>query len=93
MAKCKSGFKRKKGKCVRTSIGLFKGFRERSFGKRVLTIIVAILFALAIGLIISGILELGFMVNLRPIWKIVIGGISLIILVVIFRGILNIRKR
>ncbi len=94
MAKCKSGFKEKDGKCVRTSFnGLFKGFRKRSFGKQILTIIITILFALAIGLIISGILGIGFMIQLRPILKIIIGTIALIILVIVFRGILNIKKK
>ncbi len=93
MAKqCKSGFKRKKGKCVRRK-PLFKGFKDVSFPRRILVIIVAVLFALAIGLIVSGILQFGFMINLRPIWKIVIGVIAVILFVIIFRGVLNIKKK
>ncbi len=92
--KCKSGFKRKKGKCVRTSsTGLFKGFRERSFGQRVLTLLAALLIAIFIALAVTGFLEIGFLVALRPIWKILIGIVGLIIVVIIFRGILNIKKR
>lgn len=91
MAKCKSGFKREKGKCVKVT--LFKGFRERSFSHQIITVVVTIFFALAIGLIISGILQLGFMVGLRSLWRIIIGVVSLVILIIIFRGVLNIKRR
>ncbi len=86
--KCPKGKMRKGSQCVVKS----KKSKGKSFGRLILRMFVAIFITLGIALIVSGFIQFGLFIDIKPIWKIISGAVILVVVLGIFRWVFKLKS-